>query len=109
MDARMNPARRLARRHPYRDGWHVEVDSLIFHLNHSGMHRLLALVKCVTAAPQSLSETGWEFCCLPVRSAFLTLHNSAISSTFSLESHAVDEDAPTLCVGALPQRLIILA
>jgi len=107
MDARMNPARRLARRHPYRHGWHVEVDSPIFHLNHSGMHRLLALVECVTAAPQSLRRIGWESHCLSFRSAFMTLH-SAISSTIPLEPHAVGKDAPTR-VGVLPQRLIILA
>lgn len=57
----MNPARRLARRHPYRHGWHVDVDSLIFHLNHSGMRRLLALVERITAAPQPLRKRGWDF------------------------------------------------
>jgi hypothetical protein len=82
MDARMNPAKRLARRHPYRRGWHVDVDSLIFRLNHSGMHRLLALVECITAAPQPLRKRGWEFCCVSFRSMLLSLH-SAISSTLS--------------------------
>lgn len=109
MDARMNPARCLARRHPYRHGWHVDVDSLIFHLNHSGMHRLLALVECITAAPQPLRERGWEFCCVSFPSMFLFLHSAKSNNLFPLESHANSNFAPATCVGALPQRLIVLA
>ena len=76
MDARMNPARCLARRHPYRHGWHVDVDSLIFRLNHSGMYRLLAHVECITAAPHLLRESGREVCCVSYQPKFLSLRSN---------------------------------
>ena len=101
MDDRMDPVRRLARRHPYRYGWHVDVDVLIFHLNHSGMHRLLVLVDCIAAAPQPLCKKGWEFSCVSFRSMFLSLH-STISLPFPLGSHADSNFAPATYVGALP-------